>query len=75
MTANPQHTNLATALINTDHHSLFQEMVNLGISADKYQARQDCWNSFIVTAEYSTLFNDFKTFILRATTHFSELSD
>jgi predicted ATPase len=75
LTANPQHTNLATALINTDHHSLFQEMVNLGISADKYQARQDCWNSFIVTAEYSTLFNDFKTFILRATTHFSELSD
>lgn len=72
---NPQYTQLATALINTDHHSLFQEMVNLGISADKYQARQNCWDAFILTAEYTTLLNDFKAFIIRATAYFSALSD
>lgn len=75
LTANSQHTQLATALINTDHHSLFQQMANLGIAADKYQAREYCWNAFIATAEYSTLYNEFKSFILRTTAHFSELSD
>lgn len=73
--ANPQHTQLATALINTDHHSLFQEMANLGIAADKHQARQYCWEAFILSAEYTTLFNDFKTFIIRTTMHFSNQSD
>ncbi len=73
--ANPQHTQLATALNHTDHHSLFQEMANLGISADKNQARQICWDAFVLTAEYSTLFNEFKSFILRTTTYFSERSD
>jgi len=75
LTANPHYTQLATALRNTDHHSLFQEMANLGISADKNQARQNCWDVFFTTAEYTTLYNDFKTFILRSTAHFSEISD
>lgn len=75
LTANPQHAQLQTSLIHTDHHSLFQEMANLGIAADKYQSRQLCWDAFKLTAEYTTLFNDFKTFILRTTAHFSNLSD
>lgn len=73
--ANPQHTALQTALINTDHHSLFQEMTNLGIATDKYQARQYCWEAFKLTAEYTTLFNDFRNYIIRTTTYFSNLSD
>jgi predicted ATPase len=75
LTANPQYTLLTTALAHTDHHSLFQEMVNLGISADKSQARQNCWDAFAATAEYTTLYDEFRTFIVRTTTHFSELSD
>jgi predicted ATPase len=75
LTANPEYVQLTTALINTDHHSLFQEMVNLGISADKNQARLDCWNVFKNTAEFTTLYDEFKSFIFRTITHFSELSD
>lgn len=75
LTANPQHTQLRTALINTDHHSLFQEMTNLGIATDKHQARQFCWDAFKLTAEYTTLFNDFKGFIFRTAAYFSNHSD
>ncbi|WP_278353655.1 AAA family ATPase [Chryseobacterium gleum] len=74
LNANPN-TQLATALTNIDHHSLFQEMTNLGIAADKNHARQICWDVFVSTAEYSTLFEDFKIFITNAVDHFSKLDD
>lgn len=75
LTANPQYTELASALLHTDHHSLFQEMVNLGISTDKSQARQSSWDTFKLTAEFTTLFEDFRTFIFRTTRYFSSISD
>lgn len=66
---------LATALRFSDHHALFQEMVNLGLAANRSQARELCWNEFQLTPEYSTLFVQFKQFIFRVVTHFSIASD
>ena len=70
-----QNVQLAAAQINSDHHSLFQEMSNLGICTDKYQARQICWDSFKLTAEYTTLLTDMTQFLLQTIAHFSRQFD
>jgi predicted ATPase len=66
---------LNTALAYTDHHALFQEMVNLGLASDKFQARQLCWDQFKTTAEYQQFENDFTPFIINTVSHFSRLND
>lgn len=66
---------LQTALNYSDHHSLFNEMVNLGLSADESQARNICWQSFILTPEYRKLESDFIRFILNTITFFSKQID
>lgn len=74
LTANP-HQILATAFNFTDHHSLFQEMTNLWIATDKYNARQLCWDAFRQTSEYSTLENNLTTFLFKVVEYFSRQAD
>ncbi len=69
---NPQ---LSTALNYSDHHALFQEMVNLGLAADESQALNLCWQSFILTPEYSKLESDMTVFLIKTIKHFSKQSD
>jgi len=69
---NPQ---LHTALVNSDHHALFQEMVNIGLAVDRYSARLLCWQAFEMTPEYTQLEVDLTEFLLSVVTHFSKLSD
>ncbi|GAB3534876.1 hypothetical protein GCM10027443_22710 [Pontibacter brevis] len=66
---------LSTAFNFTDHHSLFQEMVNLGLAVDVAQARQNCWNAFSITPEYTTLKTDLTQFLIDTVEHFSVLGD
>lgn len=69
---NPQ---LNTALNHSDHHALFQEMVNLGLAVDSAQARHLCWQSFENTPEFNKLKIDLTAFLIATVTHFSKLSD
>lgn len=66
---------LSTALKFSDHHSLFQECVNLGLAIDEKQALEMCWHSFTTTPEYRKLKNDLTSFLLKVTTHFSKECD
>lgn len=66
---------LATALNYVDHHSLFQEMVNLGLAADSEQALNLCWAAFTKTPEFTKLKSDLIDFLLKTVTHFSKQID
>lgn len=66
-----RNTALQTALEYSDHHALFQEMVNLGLVADESCARNLCWDSFATTPEYNKLRIDFEQFILNVANNFS----
>jgi hypothetical protein len=68
-------TNLNTALTYSDHHSLFREMVNLGLAVDEAQALNYCWAAFKQTPEYNKLSSDLKSFILKTTKYFSETNE
>jgi hypothetical protein len=74
LNANPN-AQLNTALNNSDHHALFQEMVNLGLASDRYAARMICWQNFKSTPEYNQLEVDLTAFLVSVVTHFSRLSD
>lgn len=50
-------------------------MVNEGIAPDRNQARSICWTEFKTTPEYTTLFVDFKEFIINTAKHFSEMNE
>lgn len=63
---------LQTALNYSDHHSLFSEMVNLGIATDESQAREKCWTSFAATPEYRKLESDMILFLKKTVSFFSE---
>lgn len=69
---NPQ---LQTSLNYSDHHALFQQIVNLGLATDISQALHLCWDSFKRTSEYQKLTTDFRTFILNTTKHFSLINE
>jgi len=62
---------LQTALMISDHHTLFLEMVNEGLAADEGQALNICWQAFSNTAEYRALKQKFNEFILKAVKDFS----
>lgn len=66
---------LSTALTHSDHHALFQEMVNLGLAPDVNQAINLCWQSFLLTPEYNVLFMELRRFLIKAVTHFSDEED
>jgi hypothetical protein len=66
---------LSTALAYSDHHALFQEMVNLGLATDRNQALNTCWLAFEQTPEYRKLATDLTKFLIDTTKHFSIQSD
>jgi predicted ATPase len=72
--SNP-HQQLNTALVYSDHHALFQEMVNLGLAVNEADARTHCWNAFITTPEYYKLESDLSDFLLRTIDYFSIQND
>jgi len=69
------HEELASAYKHTDHHALFNSMVDFGLATDEKQALNKCWDAFKTRAEYSKLFKDLKKFLIQTTKHFSEKSD
>ncbi len=66
---------LESALLHTDHHSLFEEMVQLGIATDLSDARNKCWYTFSSTPEFLKLSNDLKDFLIKTVHFFSSCSD
>ncbi len=65
---------LSSALALTDHHSLFEVMVNLELSSDVNDARNQCYDAFIQSQEYIKHKNDLREFLINVTKHFSELN-
>jgi len=63
---------IKSAYENSDHHSLFQKMVIEGLVVDRSSALNACWQAFISKPEYQTLFQEFRTFILKTARFFSE---
>jgi len=74
LSASPN-ADLESFLTHGDHHLVYDEMVKLGLAADKTDARASCWNAFLLTPEYATLYQEFKKFIVDTVAHFSRLND
>lgn len=70
-----ENRSLQSALNNSDHHTLFNEMVNLGLAADASDARNKCWESFKGTPEYRQLKTLLEQFLKRITSEFSRRAD
>lgn len=66
---------LEAALQHVDHHTLFNQMVELGIASDVNDARDRCFSAFQNTPEYQKHSEDLQTLILRAIAHFTALPD
>lgn len=66
---------LQTALTHSDHHTLFNVMVNQSLAVDSADAREQCWVSFKKTPEYNLLKTQLETFLINTTTEFSRRSD
>lgn len=66
---------LEAALQHTDHHTLFGQMVDLGLAADQSDARNRCFDAFKTTPEYQKHSTDLQSLIQRAVDHFTTLPD
>lgn len=66
---------LKSALTHNDHHSLFNEMVTIGLATDDKDARNQCFEIFKMKPEYRKLECDLRNFLEITVSHFSELSD
>ncbi len=64
---------LLSALQHSDHHSLFQQMINLGLSTDVSDARAQCYSAFENSPEYGKHLTDLKVFLMQVVTKFSEI--
>jgi predicted ATPase len=62
---------LSSALQHSDHHSLFQQMVNLGIATDKLDARAACYTAFEASPEYTKHEEDLRDFLTSVVSEFS----
>ncbi len=63
---------LTSALQHSDHHSLFQQMVNLGLATDKSDARAACYTAFETSPEYAKHEEDLKNFLVTVVTEYSD---
>ncbi len=70
LAANPN-IELTSALQHSDHHSLFQQMVNLGVATDKADARAACYAAFETSSEYTKHEEDLKDFLIRVVADYS----
>lgn len=66
---------LRAALEHSDHHSLFQAMINLGLATDEAEARSQCYIAFEKTPEYSKHESELLTFLIDVVKKFSDLQD
>lgn len=66
---------LAATLELEDHHLLFQMMFELGLAADRSDARNRCYEAFKLTADYNQHALDIKTLLERTIQHFTNLVD
>jgi len=64
---------LSSALQHSDHHSLFQQMVNLGCATDKSDARSLCYAAFEASPEYTKHEEDLMEFLIRIVSEYSEM--
>jgi predicted ATPase len=71
--SNRPNAQLQTLLAQADHHSLFAEMVRLGLAADENDARNACYREFSSSAEYSRHVHDIASLVERAIEHYSRL--
>lgn len=72
--SNPN-TQLRSALDFSDHHSLFQTMVNNGLAADLGDARSQCYTAFAASPEFAKHEVELRSFLINVVTYFSDFSD
>jgi hypothetical protein len=70
LAANPN-VELTTALQHSDHHSLFQQMVNLAVATDKSDAHSVCCRAFEESPEYTKHEEDLKDFLISVVSDYS----
>ncbi len=70
-----KNSQLSAALTHSDHHSLFQAMVDHGISTDENDARAECYAAFKNSPEYSKHESDLRSFLIGVVKYFSEADD
>lgn len=73
--ANNNNNELRSAFEHNDHHSLFQQMTNLGLATDNSDARAQCYSTFEQSPEYAKHFEELSGFLKNTVTKFSEMSD
>ena len=66
-------TELQSALVHTDHHCLFQEMVNLNLATDVSDARSSCYSAFKTVPEFNKHAADLESFLKTVVKHFTEV--
>ncbi len=66
---------LAAALQHSEHHALFQLMVNLGLAADSSDARSICYTAFEQSPEYAKHYRDLSAFLMRVATKYSSTQE
>jgi len=71
--ANRPNPQLQTLLGQADHHSLFAEMVRIGLAADEQDARNDCYREFSQSADYGRHVGDIIAAVSRSLDHYSNL--
>lgn len=69
------HEILDAALEHTDHHTLFDQMCELGLAADRSDARNRCYEAFKATPEYSKHAQDIQDLLRKTINHFSTITD
>lgn len=69
------HNELRAAFEHSDHHSLFQAMVNLGLATDVSDARTLCYAAFSASPEFAKHEQELRDFLIQVVTEFSNLSD
>lgn len=74
LTANPNEI-LEAALQHLDHHTLFNQMVDLGLASDANDARNRCFDAFCNTPEYQKHSDDLQALIRRTISHFTAQPD
>lgn len=74
LASNPN-ADLASSLQHSDHHSLFQQMVNLGLATDKNDARAACYAAFENSAEYLKHKDDLEVFLKGVAIKYSNAQD
>jgi len=66
---------LASALLHSDHHGLFQQMVNLCLAANKSDALSACYEAFTNSPDYAKHLYDLSTFLVGIATKYSSAQE